>query len=110
MFSVKLLYLTDKTIAAKNNVPYQPRTFYTDVTNSVTCWRSLLLISKPVMGKECCKMWHYHCTVDNSLLVCNTLSLGQWFLMNWRIMLFHLQGSSSPTNLHRTTWLANDSV
>ena len=28
MFSVKLLYLTDMT-AVKNNVPYQPRTFYT---------------------------------------------------------------------------------
>ena len=109
MFSVQLLYLNDMTTAAKNNVPHQPRTFYNDVTNSVTCWRSLLIL-KPVMGTECCKMWHYHCTVDKSLLVCNTLSLGQWFLLNGRIMLLHLQRSSGPTSLHRTTWLANDSV
>jgi hypothetical protein len=112
MFSVKLLYLTDMTIAAKNNVTYQPRTFYTDVTNSVTCWRSPLLISKPVMGTEGCMMWHYQCNVaeDYSLLICNNLSLGEWFLMNGRITLLHLQGSSSPTSTHRTTSLANDSV
>jgi len=99
-------------MVAKNNVPYQPRTIYTDVTNSATCWRSSLLISKLVTGTECYKVWHYYCSVAEgySLLVHNTLSLGEWFLMKGRIMLLHLQGSNSPTSLHRTTRLANDSV